>query len=102
MGRPVFLEEIIPTQGLNTCLLRILHLQVCSLPLSPPELPNGSVGKESARSAGDIGDMGSSQGSGRSPGEGYGNPLQHSCLGNPTDLGTWWATVELDMTEHDQ
>ena len=30
---------------------------------------------------------------GRSFGEGNGNPLQYSCLGNPTDRGTWWATV---------
>jgi len=32
-------------------------------------------------------------GSGRSPGEGNGNPLQYSCLENPMDGGTWWATV---------
>ena len=32
-------------------------------------------------------------GSGRSPGEGNGNPLQYSCLENPTDGGAWWATV---------
>ena len=31
--------------------------------------------------------------SGRSPGEGNGNPLQYSCLGNPMDRGAWWATV---------
>ena len=41
---------------------------------------------------------------GSSPGEGNGNPLQYSCLGNPMDRGAWWATVhevaELDMTEH--
>ena len=42
-------------------------------------------------------------GLGRSPGEGNGNPLQYSCLGNPRDGGAWWATVhgvskELDMT----
>ena len=30
---------------------------------------------------------------GRSPGEGNGNPLQYSCLGNPMDRGAWWATV---------
>ena len=30
---------------------------------------------------------------GRSPGEGNDNPLQYSCLGNPTDRGVWWATV---------
>ena len=32
-------------------------------------------------------------GSGRSPGEGNGNPLQYSCLENPTDRGAWWAIV---------
>ena len=41
--------------------------------------------------------------SGRSPGEGSGNPLQHSCLENPMDRGAWWATAhgvtELDTTE---
>ena len=36
---------------------------------------------------------GSIPGSGRSPGEGNGNPLQYSCLGNPMDRGAWWATV---------
>ena len=39
------------------------------------------------------GDSGSIPGSGRSPGEGNGNPLQYSCLENPTDGGAWWATV---------
>ena len=42
----------------------------------------------------DIGnarDSGSIPGSGRSPGEGNGNPLQFSCLGNPMDRGAWWA-----------
>ena len=34
-----------------------------------------------------------SPGSGRSPEEGTGNPLQYSCLGNPMDRGAWWATV---------
>ena len=46
---------------------------------------------------------GSIHGLGRSPGEGNGNPLQYSCLGNPRDRGAWWSTVhgvskELDMT----
>ena len=44
-------------------------------------------------SACNAGDMGSIPGSGRSPGEGNGNPLQHSCLENPMDRGAWWATV---------
>ena len=40
-----------------------------------------------------AGDVGSIPGSGRSPGEGRGNPLQDSCLGNPMDRGAWRATV---------
>ena len=40
-----------------------------------------------------AGDLGSIPGSGRFPGEGNGNPLQYSCLENPMDRGTWWATV---------
>ena len=40
-----------------------------------------------------AGDLGSIPGSGRSPGEGNGNPVQYSCLGHPMDRGAWWATV---------
>ena len=40
-----------------------------------------------------VGDLGSIPGPGRSPGEANGNPLQYSCLENPTDEGAWWATV---------
>ena len=49
--------------------------------------PGGSVDKESASNAGDTGEMDSIPGSGRSLGEGNGNPLQYSCLGNPMDRG---------------
>ena len=52
--------------------------------------PGGSVGKESSCSAGDWGSI---PGSGRSPGEGNGNPLHYSCLENSMDSGAWWATV---------
>ena len=53
--------------------------------------------------AGDPGDMGSILGSGRSPGEGNDNPLQHSRMGNPMDSRVPWAMVhgvakESDMT----
>ena len=44
-------------------------------------------------SAGDMRDKGSTPGSERSPGGGYGNPLQYSCLENPMDRGASWATV---------
>ena len=43
-------------------------------------------------SACNAGYPGSILGSGRSPGEGNGNPLQYSCLENPMDGGAWWAT----------
>ena len=49
-------------------------------------IPGGSDNKASACNAGDLGLM---SGSGRSPGEGNGNPLQYSCLENPMDGGTW-------------
>ena len=49
-----------------------------------------SGGKEFACKAGDLGLI---PGSGRSPGEGNGNPLQYSCLGNSMDRGAWEATV---------
>ena len=41
----------------------------------------------------DTRDAGSFLGSGRSPGEGNGNPFQYSCLENPMDRGAWWNTV---------
>ena len=47
--------------------------------------------KESACGAGDLGWI---PGSGRSPGGGYGNPLQYSCVENPMDRGAWWATFQ--------
>ena len=56
----------------------------------PTMHPGGSVGKESACSAGDPGSI---PGSGRSPGEGNGNPLQYPCLENPMNRGAWWAAV---------
>ena len=50
----------------------------------------GSDGKESACSARNLGSI---PGSGRSPGGGYGNSLQYSCLENPADRESWWVTV---------
>ena len=49
--------------------------------------------KNHPANAGDARDAGSFPGSRRSPGEGNGNLLQYSCLGNPMDRGTWQATV---------
>ena len=62
------------------------------------DFPGGSDGKASVYN---VGDLGSIPGSGRSPGEGNGNPLQYSCLENPMDGGAWcpWGCKESDMTE---
>ena len=52
--------------------------------------PGGPVVKNLPVNAGDLGSIPES---GRSPGEGNGNPIQYSCLGNPMVRGAWWATV---------
>ena len=58
--------------------------------VSERDFPGGSNGNESTCFAGDLGSI---PGLGLSPGEGYGNPLQYSCLKNLMDRGTSWATV---------
>ena len=62
------------------------HLGEWGLPWRPSS-------KESACNARATGDVGSIPGLGSSPGGGYGNPLQYSCLENPVDRETCWATV---------
>ena len=70
------LQGIVPTQGLN------------------PGLPHFFPGDSEVKaSAWHTGDQGSIPGSGRSPGEGNGTPLQYSCLENPMEGGAWQATV---------
>ena len=61
--------------------------------------PGGSEVKASACSAGDLGSI---PGSGRSPGEGNGNPLWYPCLENPMDGGAWQATVHGVATSRTQ
>ena len=64
--------------------------------------PGGTVEKNPPANAGNVRDVGSIPGSGRSPGGGHGN-LQYSCLENTLDTGAWRATVhevqEPEMTE---
>ena len=59
------------------------------------DFPDGSVVKNPLTNAGDAGLI---PGSGRSCGGGHGNPLQHSCLENPMERGTWRTTV-LEVTK---
>ena len=58
-----------------------------------PGFLGGRVVKNLPINAGDIRGMGSIPGLGRSSGGGNGNQLQHSCLENPLDSGSWWAIV---------
>ena len=55
--------------------------------------PGGSVVKDPPANAGDARNMGWNPGSGRSHGEGNGNPLQYTCLENSKNRGAWQATV---------
>ena len=61
--------------------------------------PGRSDNKESACNAGDPGSI---PGSGRSPGEGNGYPLQHSCLRNSMDRGPWQEFMGSQRVRHDQ
>ena len=63
--------------------------------------PGGSMVKNPPTNTGDTEDLGSIPGSGRPPGEGNGNPLQYSCLGNPTDRGDWQASIHSVSKESD-
>ena len=58
------------------------------------------VVKNPLANAGDIRDMSSISGLGRSPGKGHSNPFQYSCLENSMDRGAWWATDHV-VTESD-
>ena len=65
--------------GIDKALIRVSFSSIQGF-------PGGSEGKASACNAGDLGWI---PRSGRSPGEGNGNPLQYSCLENPIDRETW-------------
>ena len=56
-----------------------------------PCFPGSSVVRNLPANAGGVGSI---LGSGRTSGEGNGNPVQYSCLGNPMDIETWRATVQ--------
>ena len=76
---------------------------ICSPAREIGAFPGVASRKEpGAANAGDVRDVGSISGSGRSPGGGHGNPVQYSCLENPVDRAAWWAIVTgLQRVEHD-
>ena len=88
------------TRGLCCILPPPVQVYILKGVLMVRDFPCGSDSKKSSCNAGDLGSI---PGSGRSPGEGNGNPLQYSCLENPMDRGAWRATVhgiaESDMTD---
>ena len=98
-GLPFYPSSDLPNPGIEP---RSPALQADSLPAEPPGKPKGEsywasqvalVVKNLPANAGNLSDSGSVPGSGRSPGEGNGNPLQYSGLGNPMDRGAWQATI---------
>ena len=72
-------------------IVGVTFLRIAKLFLSASQVPLDI--KNLPAKAGDIRDLGSIPGLGRSPGGGHDNPLQCSCLENPMDRGAWWATV---------
>ena len=72
---------------LPALLVPLLYLcPPCVTLITIVDFPGGSDGKASVYH---VGDLGSSPGLGRSPGEGNGNSLQYCCLENPMDRGAW-------------
>ena len=87
------LVKVIPESLFPNCVCWVSAKnspELRSVLCSTSSLPGGSDGKESTLNAGDPGSI---LESGKSPGEGHGNPLAYSCLENSMDRGALWATV---------
>ena len=74
---------------MKSCLTRIIEQTAPCVILMPQVV---LVVKNPPANAGDVGNLGSIPGSGRSPGEGNGNLFQYSCQESPMDRGAWWTT----------
>ena len=92
---PKRIKNTQPRQNLHTNLLSNVIHNTQKTGTTPGLSTDGSFpgGSDSKESICNAGDPGSIHGSGRSPGEGHGNPFQYSCLENPVDSGTWLAIV---------
>ena len=88
-----------PKLGGNAVKWQVHKTQKPELNLSSLPVRGFLHGPNCKQSACNVGDPGLIPGSGRSPGEGNGNPLQYSCLGNAMDREAWWATVHADTTK---
>ena len=75
------------------CVLRFMHFHCCGFHGCTHFIWASLVAQVVKNLTVNAGDVGSIPGLGRSPGEGNGNPLQYSCLGNPKDRRALWATV---------
>ena len=85
-------------KDIKVFLISVEHSRISELYPCHKGLP-WWLSKESTFNAGDRGLI---PGSGRSPEEGNGNPLQYSCPGNPMDRGAWWATAHrVERVRHD-
>ena len=89
---PGRLESLSPALQVDSLPLSHLGNPFSRAPINLRGFLGSSVGKESACIVGDAGRSEFSSGSGRSPGEGHGNPFQYSCLENPMDR-IWQAAV---------
>ena len=88
---------------IRTSYMVSLEAQTVENPSVMQETWVQSLGQEDPDNAGNLRDLGLIPGSGRSPGEGNGNPLLYSCLENSMDRGAWagyspWGHKELDTT----
>ena len=103
------LEDVVLAQSCSNSCTTLCNPMDCSMPGSSifhylPEFAQIHVGGSVVKNPpANAGNMGLISASGRTPGEGNGNPLQYSCLGNPMDGGAWWTTVhevtkDLDST----
>ena len=81
-GNPSFLNSVVIVSDGQLSQNKHIHSHLVAL-----------VEKNPPANAGDVRDVGSILGLGRSPGGGSGNPLQYFCLENPMDRGAWWAIV---------
>ena len=99
---PLFWRGATPL-GVHHPQVRLLTRMTLGLKKRYFDFPGSTMEKNPSADAGDTGDASLIPGSGRSPGGGYGNPLQYSFLGNLMSRGALWVTAhgvaELDMTE---